>query len=95
MATAPTQELLAMAYRHLARPGWPATLADALAHRSYGTAVRGLARNFGRRSKGAAASNTGAQPASATHHPTRRTATTAGKFDAKKAAANDMDDVTT
>lgn len=122
MAPTPTQEQLQMAFRHLARPGWPTLLADALAHRIYGTAIRGLARNFGRRGLGSprpahslprppAPPTPSVPPTQCSRHPLskatgpitelgawpthpshRRTATTAGRFDAKKAAANDMDE---
>lgn len=44
-----TRDQLQMAYRHLARPGWPNSLDEALRVYSYATAIRGLARNFGRR----------------------------------------------
>ncbi len=49
-SNSPTAEQLALAYRHLARPGWPSTLESALGHRVYGVAVRALARKLGRRS---------------------------------------------
>lgn len=45
---APTREQLLLAYRHLARPGWPDTLDAALAQYSYRTAIHGLARNLNR-----------------------------------------------
>lgn len=117
-----TPEQLTLAFRHLARPGWPTLLADALAHRIYGPAIRGLARNFGRRGvcQAAPAHSLPRPPAPPTppstleHMPrgphskakgpataltvwptptSRRTATTAGRFDAKKAAAGDFDEV--
>lgn len=40
----PTEEQLALMYRHLARPGWPTTLEAALAHRVYGPCLRQAAR---------------------------------------------------
>lgn len=46
---APTQEQLALAYRQLQRPHWPATLQAALKHPTYGICVTGLARQLGRR----------------------------------------------
>lgn len=55
MAAAPTpaapeitREQLQLAYRHLARPGWPDSLDAALLVYSYATAIRGLARDLGR-----------------------------------------------
>jgi hypothetical protein len=44
----PTPEQLAMAFRHLARPGWPCTLELALEKHSYRTALVQVARNLGR-----------------------------------------------
>lgn len=40
----PTEEQLALMYRHLARPGWPTTLEATLAHRIYGPCLRQAAR---------------------------------------------------
>ena len=43
-----TREQLQLAYRQLARPGWPNSLDSALQVYSYATAIRGLARNLRR-----------------------------------------------
>ena len=47
-AAQPTTEQLELALRHLWRPGYPRTLAEALAHPTFGTCVKGLARNLSR-----------------------------------------------
>lgn len=89
----PTPEQLVMAYRHLARPGWPDTLAAALAHPTYGVCLRGLARQLNRapacvpapvRRSTAWVPPTPTAPRQATQ-PARR-------FDARRAAANAFDD---
>lgn len=49
----PTDEQLLMAFRHLCRPGWPATLAAALLMQGYRVAIVGLARNLHRRATAA------------------------------------------
>jgi hypothetical protein len=48
-ADGPTMEQLGLAYRHLWRPGWPATLEGALQRRSYLVAITQVARNLRRR----------------------------------------------
>jgi hypothetical protein len=45
---APTREQLAMAYRHMANPGWPPTLEAALQVHHYSICIHGLARRLGR-----------------------------------------------
>jgi hypothetical protein len=45
----PTLEQLNLALRQLWRPGYPRTVTEALAHPTFGTCVKGLARNIGRR----------------------------------------------
>lgn len=45
---APTREQLAMAYRHLSRPGWPATLDAALASHPHCVAITQVARQLNR-----------------------------------------------
>lgn len=47
-AAEPTREQLLMAYRHMARPGWPPTLDDALEVHHYRICIHGLARRLGR-----------------------------------------------
>jgi hypothetical protein len=43
-----TAEQLRMAFRHVRRPGWPATLEAALAHPVYRVCLHGIARNLNR-----------------------------------------------
>ena len=43
-----TREQLQLGFRHLARPGWPATLDEALQHPVREAAIRGLARQLSR-----------------------------------------------
>ena len=45
---APTREQLLMAWRHMRRPGWPATLDEALQLHHYRICITGLARRMGR-----------------------------------------------
>jgi hypothetical protein len=97
----PTPEQLQLAFRHLRRPGWPATVEDAMRDK-----VRGLAKSMNRPKFGgqhctAPRTPTGAPPVPATpaapparrhaapHHPARPSNQ---RFDAKRAAANDRDD---
>ncbi len=47
-APEPTREQLALAYRHMARPGWPSTLDAALQVHHYRICITGLARRMGR-----------------------------------------------
>jgi hypothetical protein len=49
-APPPTTEQLELALRHLWRPGYPRTLAEALEHPTFGPCVKGLAGNLSRRS---------------------------------------------
>lgn len=44
----PSREQLAMAYRHMARPGWPPTLDAALQVHHYRICITGLALRLGR-----------------------------------------------
>ena len=44
----PTREQLQLAYRHMARPGWPDTLDAALRIHGHRVAIYGLARSLGR-----------------------------------------------
>jgi hypothetical protein len=96
-----TEAQLQLAYRHLARPGWPDTLQAALADPVRGPCVRGLARQFSRERapttwRYVPPTPAGAPPVPATPS-TARTATPpkrmyAPRFDCKRAAANDFDD---
>jgi hypothetical protein len=52
-APEPTTEQLELALRQLWRPGYPRTLAEALAHPTLGTCVKGLAGNLSRRGQNA------------------------------------------
>lgn len=47
-APEPTLEQLRLAYRHMARPGWPSTLEAALQVHHYRICIVGLARRLGR-----------------------------------------------
>lgn len=44
----PTRAQLAMAFRHMRRPGWPTSLDDALAVHHYRICITGLARRMNR-----------------------------------------------
>lgn len=77
---------LLVAYRVLARPGWPESLDDALADSSIRPLVEGLARNRAR----AELLHT-PEPARRPHAAPRRHAS-AWTFDARRAAANDRDE---
>lgn len=94
----PTREQLQMAWRHLARPGWPATLDEALAQRSYSVALHGLARDLARAPVCVPAQprNPGAYvPPTPTAPPapaSARARATPPRFDPKRAAANDFDE---
>lgn len=72
---------LLVAYRLLARPGWPDSLVDALADRHIRPLVEGLARNRAR---------------AELQHTTRpqriRRHATPWTFDARRAAANDTEE---
>ncbi len=99
-----TTEQLEMARRHLARPGWPATLEETMRDPARAGCIRGLARSF---SRGGTATepryvpptpqHAPPVPPTPTEPPTRKQAhlapkRTAARFDARKAAANDLDD---
>lgn len=101
-----TQEQLALAWRHMRRPHWPATLEQALRHPVYGPGLRGLARNLSRTAWNASSGPTHSlpcahvpkTPAFPPAPPPRQRAATkrrapmpADLFDARKAAANDFD----
>lgn len=47
-APEPTLEQLRLAYRHMARPGWPSTLEAALKVHHYGICITALARRMNR-----------------------------------------------
>lgn len=94
-----TQEQLMLAFRQLKRPGWPATLDEALADRTRGQLLRGLARQFCREGRPAAVSYrpptpAGAPPVPPTQlaPPARRQLRSGPRFDPRRAAANDFDD---
>ncbi len=86
----PTKEQLQLAFRHLARPGWPTTLEEALQDRRVGGLVRGLARSLNRVK--ATALPAQPQPAWAPAAIRPRLSHEAERFDAKRAAANDRED---
>ena len=94
----PTREQLQLAWRHLARPGWPDTLDAALAHRSYSVALHGLARQLARAPvctpPPPRTGRVAYVPPTPTQPPQRSPAgpTKARRFDPKRAAANDFDD---
>lgn len=62
--TAPsvTDEQLRLAWRHVSRPGWPATLEAALERPAYRVALYGIARNLHRRGLDRAPASTGQLP---------------------------------
>lgn len=100
----PTAEQLRLAWRHLARPGWPDTLAAALQHPTYGVCIRGLARQLGRaqpcvpapvRHSGAYVPPTPTAPrttTSAAQALAARLARSAGTHDPRRLAAGDRDE---
>lgn len=95
-----TPAQLQAAWRHMRRPGWPATVEEALRDPILGPGLRGTARAFSREARPAPASTyrpptpAGAPPLPATpsHAPGRRLARNGPRFDARRAAANDFDD---
>lgn len=97
-APEPSDEQLALAYRHLARPGWPTSVQAAMAVHSYATALRNVARNLNRgawRPPGRTPlfSLPSIVPPTPTQPPGRQKTPGSSKpFDHKKAAANDTDD---
>ena len=46
--TEPTDEQLRLAFRQISRPGWPATLEAAIAHRTFGVCLRAIACQLNR-----------------------------------------------
>jgi len=91
-----TDEQLAIAFRHLRRPHWPALLAAALAHPVYSPLVRGLARQMGRQRPCLLAWAPTHRPAAPPVPPTPTGLSwarpTRNTFDARRAAANDFDE---
>ena len=100
-----TTEQLQRAYRHLARPGWPESLDAVLRDPLRGPCVRGLARQFTREPLPARRTYRPPTPPHATPLPATPTepprkapparharAQLPLAFDAKRAAANDLDD---
>lgn len=93
-----TTEQLALAYRHLYRPGWPATLEAALQDTRINALVRGYARSLGRARATAFAAPPRTPPHAApvpptpTAPPSTSRAAAGRRFDARRAAANDRDD---
>ena len=94
----PTREQLALAYRHLARPGWPTSVDAAMARHSYATALRQVARILHRgawRPPGHTPlfALPRIVPPTPTEPPQRQKTPGSSKpMDMKKAAANDRDD---
>lgn len=86
----PTTEQLQLAFRHLARPGWPETLELALKDRRISGLVRGLARSLHRAK--ATAFPAQPQPAWAPAAIRPRLSHETARFDAKRAAANDREE---
>lgn len=83
-----TREQLLLAFNRLHRPGWPASLDEALAHPLRGPAVLGLARCLVREAARRPA------PVRPTRPPAMVLRATGGqpRFDARRAAANDLKD---
>lgn len=85
----PTRQQLQAAFARLQRPGWPADLDSALADRTCCPLVQGMARAIVRRAL---------QEAFTPQRPAPRTGLRvhripkAQPFDARRAAANDLDD---
>ena len=96
-----TDEQLALAWRHLRRPGWPDTIDAALVHPLRGPCIRGLARNLSRSGHVSVGSyrppshaHAPPGPATPTQPPPKRSdlGQAARKaVDRKRAAANDFD----
>lgn len=86
----PSQQQLQAALQRLQnRPGCPLTLEAALQHPVYGICVRGLARTLQPTPAGIAGTPSTAAPAAKQRKPW---AWPAGAFDARAAAANDLQD---
>jgi hypothetical protein len=100
-----TQDQLQLAYRQLYRPGWPATLEDVLADPLRGNLVRGMARSLSRAAFRMPLASHGLPTAPVPPTPTApppkqgqwlatggRWRNSQAPFDARKAAANDLED---
>jgi hypothetical protein len=103
----PTDEQLRLAVRQLRRPNWPAELQDCLDHAIYGPCIRGLARTMARAKPTVPQLDARRVPSAATvpATPTQadiqarprpgfksaKTAQASQPFDARRAAANDID----
>jgi hypothetical protein len=97
----PTRQQQELAYRQLRRPSWPDTLDAALAQRTYEVCINAVARRLSRASAcaGARPPVVGQPGAYVPPTPTApplparmRLPNLAGRFDARRAAANDRDD---
>lgn len=90
-----TEEQLKLAWRHMRKlPHWPATLEAALQHPTIGPCINGLARSLSRapwNSTNTPKSTISPPPAAQASAPLK-SSRTAHLFDARKAAANDLDD---
>ena len=97
--TTPRDEQLQLAFRQLRRPGWPATLEQALADPLRAPIITCVARDMGRAPWRSFAANRPrlcggtVPPTPETRGPPKRATKGATKssFDAKRAAANDFD----
>lgn len=94
-----TEEQLRLGLRQLWRPGWPDDLATVLAHPTRGPLVRCMARQLSRQSATAGHATavlraTLPVPPTPMQPPASRTARALPRmrFDAKRAAANDLGD---
>lgn len=97
----PSRQQQELAYRQLRSPNWPDTLDAALAHHSYAVCINAVARRLSRANvcAGGRPPRVGQPDAFVPPTPTQppvarrmRLPNLTGRFDARRAAANDFDD---
>ena len=89
-----TEEQLAQAWRQMRKPaGWPATLAQAMQHPARKASIPGYARAMLRAAalRAQSAGQAPTQPAPRAMAQTRMPTLPRNAFDARRAAANDLD----
>lgn len=88
----PTAEQLALAFRQVRRPHWPDTLEQALQVPVHACLIRLHASRLGRASVCTPARKAAAMPPAAPHAAPALPPLRPAQWDARRAAANDLDD---